>query len=281
MAGLRLAGVIGDPVAHSKSPLIHNTWLKRAGLPGLYAPLRATAETFEAVVETGWAMGFVGFNVTIPHKERAYRLVDRLTPSAEAAGAVNTLWRDSDGGVVGDNSDGFGFLENLKAGADGWEPDGRSAVILGAGGAARAVAAALLAAGVERLTVANRTAARAEAIAAMDPERARAAAWPPEPSAFEAADLIVNATSLGMVGQPPFDLALPPLGPRVLATDLIYAPLDTPFLQAAAAAGARTVDGLGMLLHQARPGFARWFGVAPTVDAALRDAVLTGEGCLP
>lgn len=275
-----IAGVIGHPIGHSKSPRIHNHWLRLLDLPGIYLPYDVGPDDFETFVQRANHAGFAGFNVTIPHKERAFRLCDALSETAKACAAVNTLVFQRDGSVVGDSTDGFGFMENLRNG--GFAPrSGFSAAILGAGGAARAVAVALREAGASEIRLANRTQARAEDLAEVIDPVGRLWTWPVGEAFFADCDLIVNATSLGMDGQPPFDIELGALSDATHATDLIYAPLRTPFLQRAEAAGAQTTDGLGMLLHQARPGFEAWFGGAPTVDAALREVVLSDGGLFP
>ncbi len=281
MSGLRLTGVLGYPAAHSKSPMIHNTWLKRAGLNGLYAPIEVSPGHFEAWLRIARDVGFVGFNVTIPHKTAAYRAAEVLTETARRCGSVNTLWWDGAGRLNGDSTDGFGFIENLRRGAPDFTFAGARVALLGAGGASQAVAMALVDAGVGEIAVFNRTKEKATALAAASPETIVARTWPPTAADLAAADLLVNGTSLGMTGQPPLELDWPALRVGVVATDLVYTPLETPFLNAAAAAGARVVDGLGMLLHQAQPGFERWYGQTPEVDGALRRAVLDSVGYLP
>lgn len=265
----KLAGVLGWPVAHSRSPLLHGTWLERHRIDGAYLPLPVRPERFADSVRALADLGFRGANVTLPHKEAAFALCDRLAPSAERAGAVNTLvFRD--GRIEGSNTDGFGFLENCAQQAPGWRAAAGPAVLLGAGGAARAIAAALLDAGCPRLTLVNRNAARAEALArALGGGRVEVADRPP----LETAALLVNTTSLGMAGEPALEIDLAPLPAGAVVADIVYVPLETPLLAAARARGLPTVDGLGMLLHQARPGFEAWFGVAPAVDEALRAAV--------
>ncbi|MEO1330153.1 MAG: shikimate dehydrogenase [Pseudomonadota bacterium] len=276
----RLAGVLGAHIARSKSPLIHNTWLKRHAIEGLYVPLQVSDSSFAAAVAFGRETGFLGFNVTTPHKVAAYELAESRTEIAERCGSVNTLWWEGDT-LCGDSTDGFGFLANLLERSPLTTASGARVVLLGAGGASLAVAAALLDADVAELRVFNRTIEKAAALAALAPDRASAHAWPPGPADLERATLLVNGTTLGMADQPPLELEWPTLSPDVVATDMIYVPLETPFLRAAAAAGATTVDGLGMLLHQARPGFERWFGERPVVDEQLRRAVLETPGYLP
>lgn len=258
-----LAGVMGWPVAHSRSPALHGHWIARHGLDAAYVPLPVRPEDFAAAVHGLRAAGFRGCNVTIPHKEAAFALCDAVTPRARRAGAVNTLVF-APGGITGDCTDGFGFLASLG----GLDVSASPAVVLGAGGAARAIAAALLDAGCPRLTLVNRSPARAEALARDLGGPIQVAAAPP----LEGAALLVNTTSLGMAGQPPLELDLAPLPGHATVADIVYVPLETPLLRAARARGLRAVDGLGMLLHQARPGFAAWFGVDPVVDDALRRA---------
>ncbi|WP_137179012.1 shikimate dehydrogenase [Roseomonas sp. AR75] len=264
----RLAGILGWPVSHSRSPRLHGFWLARYGVDGAYVPLPVRPEDFERAVRGIVALGFAGANVTIPHKEAAYALCDEVSEVARRAGSVNTLvFRE--GRIHGTSTDGFGFLESVKEQAPGWRAADGPAVILGAGGAVRAVAAALLDAGCPRLTLVNRTPARAEAIARDLSGPVEVAATPP----LRDAALLANGTSLGMTGEPPLELDLAPLPPGAVVADMVYVPLETPLLAQARARGLRAVDGLGMLLHQARPGFEAWFGVVPQVDAELRDYV--------
>ena len=264
----RLAGVLGWPVSHSRSPRLHGFWLARHGVDGAYVPLAVRPERFEAAVQSLMDLGFAGANVTIPHKEAAFALCDEVSDVARRAGSVNTLvFRD--GRIHGTSTDGYGFVENVRQQAPGWRPSDGPAVILGAGGAVRAVAAALLDAGCPRLTLVNRTPARAEAIARDLGGPVSVAATPP----LAGAALLANGTSLGMTGEPPLEIDLTPLPAAAVVTDMVYVPLETPLLAQARARGLRAVDGLGMLLHQARPGFEAWFGVAPEVDGALRQFV--------
>jgi len=266
-AAARLAGILGWPVAHSRSPLLHGHWIARHGLDAAYLPLPVRAHAFPAAVRALASLGFRGANVTLPHKEAAFALCDARTPRAERAGAVNTLVFGEGGRVTGDCTDGWGFLRSL-----GGVPVARGpAVVLGAGGAARAVAAALLDEGCPRVTLVNRSVPRAEALA-------RALGGPVEVAVMgagplEGCALLVNATSLGMRGQPPLEFDLAPLPPDAVVADIVYVPLETPLLAAARARGLRAVDGLGMLLHQARPGFEAWFGILPEADEALRRVV--------
>ncbi|GAB5468795.1 MAG: shikimate dehydrogenase [Rhodospirillales bacterium] len=266
-----LSGVLGWPIGHSRSPRLHGHWLKRYGIEGAYLPFAVTPESLPAAVAGLQALGFRGANVTVPHKEAVLKLCDRLTASARAIGAVNTLVFD-DRGLLGDNSDAFGFLENLRQAQLGWSPSGKNCLVLGAGGAARAVVWSLLDAGAAKVTLVNRSRQRAEALA--QEFSGEALPWEQRVEALAGRDLLVNTTSLGMQGQPSLDLDLTHLPRGALVADLVYAPLRTDLLVRAAARGCATVDGLGMLLHQARPGFAAWFGRKPVVDDALRSAVL-------
>lgn len=269
-----LAGVIGAPVAHSRSPRLHKHWLARYGLPGDYVPLHVVERDLAQVVAALPRMGFVGANVTIPHKVAVMKLADQITDRATLIGAANTLTVRSDGKLLADNTDGYGFLANLRQNAPDWQPGRGPAVVLGAGGAARAVIVALIDAGVPEILLANRTRANAEALRDAFGSRLRVVDWVQAPSVLEEAATVVNTTSLGMTGAAEFRLPLDGLRPGTVVNDLVYAPLRTAFLEGAAAAGCVTVDGLGMLLHQAVPCFERWFGQRPEVDEALRAAVL-------
>ncbi|HEX9569963.1 MAG TPA: shikimate dehydrogenase [Rhodospirillales bacterium] len=272
----KLAGVIGWPVGHSLSPRLHGYWLAEHGIDGAYVPLPVRPEDCRAALRMLPKLGFVGVNVTVPHKQSAAKAVDTLDAVATRTGAVNTVVVEADGRLAGSNTDGFGFLENLKAGAKGWKASAGAVVIIGAGGAARAIAAALLDAGAPEVRIVNRTPARAEALANDIGGAITAAAWPDRAKALTDAALLVNATSLGMKGKGLLDLDLGPLPKDAIVADIVYAPLETPLLKVAATRGHKTVDGLGMLLHQARPGFHCWFGVEPKVTAALREFVLEG-----
>ncbi|WP_431282864.1 shikimate dehydrogenase [Humitalea sp. 24SJ18S-53] len=264
----RLAGVLGWPVAHSRSPLLHGTWLDRHGIDGAYLPLPVAPAEFSVAVRGLMALGFRGANVTIPHKEAAYALCDERDAAAERAGAVNTMVF-KDGRIWGSNTDGWGFCESLREQAPAWRADAGPAVLLGAGGAARAIAARLLDEGCPRLVLVNRNLDRAMALAADLGGPIEVAVDPP----LAGASLLVNTTSLGMHGEPPLIIDLSPLPTHAVVADIVYVPLETPLLAAARARGLVGVDGLGMLLHQARPGFSAWFGVEPVVDAALRAVV--------
>ena len=273
----RLAGVMGWPVNHSLSPRLHGCWLERHAIDGAYLPLPVAREHFGQALRVLGHLGFAGVNVTIPHKEAALEVVDEASMLAMRIGAVNTVIRRDDGSLYGENTDGYGFLENLRAAAPAWRPDAGPAVVLGAGGAARAVVAALLGAGVPGVRLVNRTLERAEALAQAIDGPISVISWVGREDALAEAGLLVNTTALGMDGQEPLALSLDALPAYAVVNDLVYAPLETPLLAVTRRSGRTGVDGLGMLLHQARPGFAAWFGVEPDVDDALRAVVLAGR----
>ena len=269
-----LAGVIGHPIAHSKSPQLQRHWLKTLGLSGYYIPMDVSPDNLAQVLDTLPKAGFVGVNVTVPHKERVMELAHQITDRAALIGAANTLVFRDDGTIHADNTDGYGFIENLRQGAPNWVPNAGPAAVLGAGGAARAVVSALLDAGVPEILISNRTRLRAELLQNDFGKRLKVIDWVQAGNMLEAATTVVNTTSLGMIGKPELRVPLDGLQPGAVVTDLVYAPLKTRLLAEAEAAGCTTVDGLGMLLYQAVPGFERWFGQRPTVDAATRAAVL-------
>ncbi|RYG91323.1 shikimate dehydrogenase [Loktanella sp. IMCC34160] len=269
-----LAGVIGAPIAHSKSPRLHGHWLRTYGIAGHYVPLHVEPDDLETVLRTLPKMGFRGVNITIPHKVAALEIADQITDRATLIGAANTLTFRADGKIHADNTDGYGFLENLKQGAPGWKPNAGPALVLGAGGAARAVIVALMEAGAMDIILTNRTRPKADELRAAFGKKVRVVDWVKAGNAMEQAATVVNTTSLGMVGAPEFRVPLDGLRPGTVVTDIVYAPLRTKLLEAADAAGCITVDGLGMLLHQGVPGFERWFGVRPEVDVNTRAAVL-------
>ena len=269
-----LAGVIGSPIAHSKSPQLHAHWLKVNGLKGFYIPMDVASDDLENVLRTMPKMGFVGANVTVPHKEKVMELADLVTDRATLIGAANTLIFRKDGKLHADNTDGYGFIQNLRENAPDWTPQTGPAAVLGAGGAARAVVASLLDAGVPEIMISNRTRVRAEALQADFGSRLKVVDWVQAGNMLEDAVTVVNTTSLGMIGKPPLRVPLDGLRKDAVVTDLVYAPLKTRLLSEAEKAGCTTVDGLGMLLYQAIPGFERWFGVRPVVDSATRAAAL-------
>jgi shikimate dehydrogenase len=264
----RVAGIAGWPVTYSRSPRLHGFWLQRHGIDGVYIPLPIRPGEFGSAIRGLLSAGFAGANVTIPHKSAAFDICTEVDDAARRAGAVNTLIFH-DGRISGSNTDGYGFIANLRA--HGVDPAAGPALLLGAGGSARAVAAALLDAGAS-VTIANRTRARAEALANDLPEL-RIADWDARTAALADHSLVVNATPLGMVGHAALDLDLARAPASLVVADNVYVPLETPLLAAASARGLRHVEGLGMLLHQAVPGFRAWFGVEPAVDAELRQFV--------
>jgi shikimate dehydrogenase len=270
-SGLR-AGVVGWPIEHSRSPMIHGYWLKELGIPGSYEKFAVRPGEFLEFASRIRKGELVGANVTVPHKEAAFAACDERTPVAEALGAVNTLWR-MDGRLIGDNTDVAGFLTNMDEAASGWAERAKSGIVIGAGGAARAIVYGLISRGFERIAIANRTQERAETLAAHFGGSTTVMAWADLSKNLAEADLLVNSSSLGMVGQPPLAVDLSALPQRAVVADIVYVPLRTPLIEAASARGLRTVEGLGMLLHQAAPGFVRWFGREPVVTPELRALV--------
>ena len=269
-----LAGVIGNPVSHSLSPRLHGHWLRTYGVTGHYVPLEVSQDDLEEAIAMLPRLGFVGVNVTIPHKERVLAMAHSITDRAALIGAANTLIFRKDGRIHADNTDGTGFLANLRQAVPDWRPDAGPAAVFGAGGAARAVVAALLDAGVPQIMIANRTRARAEALRGDFGPRLTVHDWVGAANMLDEALTVVNTTSLGMVGKPAFKVPLDGLQPEAVVADLVYTPLRTGLLERAREMGCRTVDGLGMLIHQAAPGFERWFGVRPEVDEKTRAVIL-------
>ena len=269
-----LAAVIGSPVGHSRSPALHTYWLKKYGLRGHYVPMDISQHDLPEVLATLPKMGFVGANVTIPHKETVLGLANVVTDRAALIGAANTLIFRSDGKLHADNTDGYGFIENLRQSAPDWDPKSGPAAVLGAGGAARAVLASLLDVGVPEIRLSNRTRARSEALRKEFGAKINVYDWVRAGNMLDSAATVVNATSLGMEGKPELRVPLDALSRQALVTDLVYTPLETELLRKARAIGCMTVDGLGMLLFQAAPGFERWFGIRPEVDEEARRVVL-------
>ncbi|MFX0542328.1 shikimate dehydrogenase [Roseovarius sp. S4756] len=272
--GIPLAGVIGTPIAHSRSPKIHQHWLKTRGIAGHYIPMNVAADDLEVVLRTLPKAGFVGVNVTIPHKEKVLQIADLVTDRATLIGAANTLIFRKDGKIHADNTDGYGFIKNLQSAPCGWDARSGPTAVFGAGGASRAVIASLLDAGVPEILLSNRTRVRADALAQEFGKRVHVFDWVQAGNMLDHAATVVNTTSLGMVGNPPLRVPLDGLQKGAVVTDLVYAPLQTKLLEVASQMGCHTVDGLGMLLHQAVPGFERWFGERPEVDSATRAAAL-------
>jgi len=269
-----LAGVMGWPVSHSRSPSVHGYWIEQYAIDGAYVPLAVVPDRFEEALKGLQAAGFRGVNVTVPHKEAALRACDKIDPDAKRIGAVNTIVFGDDGSIHGSNTDAYGFIENIRQ-TVAWS--GGVAVVLGAGGAARAICVALLDAGVTKIHVINRTKSRAEGLAREFGDKIKAEDWNNRSNIILDASLLVNTTSLGMIGQPSLDINLDALPTSAIVNDIVYAPLETPLLATARARGNITIDGLGMLLHQARPGFEAWFGTDPEVTEAMRNIVLKSE----
>ena len=268
-ASQRRAFVIGWPVGHSRSPMIHNHWLERHGIDARYERVPVRPEDLAGFIEGLAETDYIGGNVTLPHKERVFSLVSRTEPAADTLGAVNTVFR-LNGVLTGTSTDGYGYMQHLRATVPSWSPAAGPSVVLGAGGAARAIAAALRGAGVAEIRIVNRSMERAAILAGTLCPGARVYPWCDRAAALDSARLLVNTTSLGMVGMPPLEIDISGLPDDAVVSDIVYVPLRTGLLRKAGAAGLRTVDGLGMLLHQAVPGFEAWFGVRPEVDGTLR-----------
>jgi shikimate dehydrogenase len=272
------ACVIGWPVEHSRSPLIHRYWLKQHGIDGAYEKEAVRPEDLARFLSSLQARGYAGANVTLPHKEAALRAAESADEAAIAIGAANTLWLDPDGTLHASNTDAYGFMTNLKTQAPDWNEERRPVMVLGAGGAARAILHGLLAEGATRIFLANRTRDRAEALAHAFGPAVSVVDWGDRNTALAGCGLLVNATSLGMTGKEPLDIDLVALPEDAVVADIVYAPLETKLLAVARARGNRVVDGLGMLLHQAVPGFERWFGIRPEVTPELRAHVAASLG---
>jgi shikimate dehydrogenase len=272
-SGFGLAGVMGMPVAHSRSPTIHNFWLNAHGIRGAYVPLAVRPERLKEALSGLVALGFRGCNVTMPHKQTAMAVLDRINETARRIGAVNTIVVEEDGTLSGFNNDGNGFVQSLRDARPGWQADAGPILLLGAGGSARAVVVALLENGARQIRIANRTAEKALAIAEEFGPAVTTIPWIGRGAAVADVALLVNCTDQGMVGKPALDIDLTRLAPGTLVADLIYTPLETPFLADARMRGCVTVNGLGLLLNQARLAFKAWFGVLPDVTPELLKAV--------
>ena len=270
----KIAGVMGWPIGHSKSPGLHNYWIAELKLDGAYVPLAVKPEDLATALRALLALGFAGVNLTVPHKEEALRVVDAIDDIAQRIGAINTVIVTPDGKLRGTNTDAFGFMANLKAGAPQFRAEAAPAVVLGAGGAARAVCAALADAGCREIRLINRNRERAETLASRIGKAITVRDWAARSQELSDAGLLVNTTTLGMTGQPPLEIALDALPKTAVVHDIVYAPLETPLLATARTRGHHVVDGLGMLLYQAQPAFAAWFGVTPEVTPGLRAHVL-------
>jgi shikimate dehydrogenase len=271
-----LAGVMGWPVAHSRSPAIHNHWIRHYGLNGSYVLLPVQPERINDAVRGLRALGFAGCNITIPHKVAAMPLVDRIDPLAARIGAINTVVVKPDGTLSGYNTDAYGYIQSLLDAQPGWRADAGPVTVLGAGGAARAILVALAERGAKEIRLCNRSLDKAQALATEFGAPIRAVPWEQREEALDGCALLVNTTSLGMKGQAPLEISLERLPRHALVSDIIYVPLETPLLAAARQRGNPTVNGLGMLLNQARPAFHAWFGVMPEITPALlRDVMAT------
>jgi shikimate dehydrogenase len=265
-----LAGVMGLPVMHSRSPRLHNYWFARHGLPGVYVPLAIKAQDLRSALRALSPLGFSGCNLTIPHKEAALEIVDKVDPLARRIGAINCVVVGADGTLEGQNHDAFGYIESIREAAAGWRADAGPIVVIGAGGGARAVLVSLIDQGAREIRLINRTPARAKALTRELGGPIEARGWNERQAALQGAAMLINTTSQGMAGEPPLDLSLATLPVEALVSDIIYIPRETPLLAAARKRGNPTVSGLGMLLHQARPAFKAWFGIMPEVTPELR-----------
>ena len=269
-----LAGVIGNPIFQSKSPILHNFWLKQYNINGYYIPIHSDVKDLEKTVNALIVLGFRGLNVTIPFKTVILSLADTITDRASVIGAANTLYFNADGKITADNTDGYGFKQNIYSTYPSWDPKTGPSVVFGAGGAAKAVIYTLLAEGVPKVKILNRTKAKANALAENFGNKVEVVDWYDSTNALNGASIVVNATSLGMVGQPKLKINLKSLATNALVIDLVYNPLHTDILKDAAQLGFRTVDGLGMLLYQAELGFSNWFNIKPDINKELREFML-------
>ena len=270
----KLAGVMGMPVFQSRSPILHNYWIKKYGLKGAYGHFPVQIEHIEAAIRGLSALGLAGCNITQPHKLVAMKLMDKLSPVAQRIGAINCIVVQPDGSLHGFNNDGFGYLQSLKDAKPNWRADDGPVTVIGAGGAARAVVISLLDEGAREIRLINRTREKAEALASVNPLVVKVYDWAQRHDALDGAALLVNTTNQGMYGQPPLDITLDALPKTAVVSDLIYIPLETPLLATARSRGNLTVNGLGMLLNQAIPAFEAWFGVKPEITDELRSAIL-------
>ena len=270
----KLAGVMGMPVFQSRSPIIHNYWIKKYGLKAAYGHFPVQIENVEAAVRGLSALGLSGCNITQPHKLMAMKVMDHLTPMAQRIGAINCIVVQPDGSLQGYNNDGFGYIQSLKDAKPSWRADEGPITVIGAGGAARAVVISLIDEGAKEIRLINRTQSKAQELAAFDEGVVKVYGWEERHAALEGVAMLVNTTNQGMYGQPPLELKLDALPQTAMVSDLIYIPLETPLLEAARLRGNLTVNGLGMLLNQAIPAFEAWFGVKPVITEELRQSVL-------
>ena len=272
---LLLAGVIGDPILHSKSPILHRFWLDQNNINGHYVPLKVSKINLEIVLKTLPKMGFSGVNVTVPHKENVLKIANEITQSASQIGSANTLTFLPCGGFKADNTDGYGFLKNLQENVSTWDPFNAKVLIIGAGGASRAVISALLNSGVSKIVITNRTYERANELKEYFDRKIDVIKWNEKEQFLGEINTLVNTTTLGMLGYASLDLPLSSINMGTIVLDLVYNPIKTTLLQNAEKQGCKIIDGLGMLLHQAIPGFKEWFGVEPKITNEIRKRILT------
>ena len=272
---LLLAGVIGDPISHSKSPTLHRLWLNQNNINGHYIPLKVSKIDLELVLKTLPKMGFSGVNVTVPHKESVLKIANEITQSASQIGSANTLTFLPCGGFKADNTDGYGFLKNLEENEPTWDSSNAKVLIIGAGGASRAVISALLNSGVSKIVITNRTYERANELKEYFDRKIDVIKWNEKEQFLGEINTLVNTTTLGMLGCENLDLSLSSINKSTIVLDLVYNPIKTTLLQNAEKQGCKIIDGLGMLLHQATPGFKEWFGVEPKITNEIRKRILT------
>ena len=274
MSAVPVAAVIGHPVNHSRSPRMHNFWLAHFELEGYYIPLDIDPKMFERSIRNLPELGFVGANITIPYKEKVLKIADKISDRAALVGAANTLTFLQNGGIYADNTDGYGFLQNIKSKYKDWSAREGISVVFGAGGASRAILGALIEDGASDILLANRTRSRADQLRSDFGAKIKVVEWMKIQNYLSDASTIINTTSLGMVGKTDLPIPLNTLKKNTLVTDIVYTPIETHLLTTAAKMGCRTVDGLGMLIHQAIPGFERWFGIKPGDSQALRELLI-------
>ena len=275
LSTIPVAAVLSHPINHSKSPKLHNYWLSLFNIDGYYIPLDIDPRNFENSIRALSGLGFVGANVTIPYKEKVLKIADKISDRAAIIGAANTLTFLQDGSIYADNTDGYGFLQNIKCKYNDWTAGQGTSVVFGAGGASRAILGALIEDGANDIILANRTRSRADQLRSDFGAKIKVVDWMKVQNYLSDASTVINATSLGMDGKAELPIPLQGLKKNTLVTDIVYTPLNTPLLENAAKRGCRTVDGLGMLIHQAIPGFERWFGVKPDVSENLRKLLIS------
>ena len=275
LSTIPVAAVLGHPINHSKSPKLHNYWLSLFNIDGYYIPLDIDPRNFENSIRALSSLGFVGANVTIPYKEKVLKIADKISDRAAIIGAANTLTFLQDGRIYADNTDGYGFLQNIKCTYNDWTAGEGTSVVFGAGGASRAILGALIEDGANEVILANRTRSRADQLRSDFGAKIKVVDWMKVQNYLSDASTVINATSLGMDGKAELPIPLQGLKKNTLVTDIVYTPLNTPLLENAAKRGCRTVDGLGMLIHQAIPGFERWFGMKPDVSENLRKLLIS------